>query len=263
MKTILRFSTALLLAAPLAAAPLMETTAIHPQPDAATPAIGYLKAGTEPTAAAQTTAPEGWMAVEIPGPHEAYVSNSDFTKSLDIRAGAAIRLNPKADAPILTTMQEGDKTEITGLRSGWTQVKLFRTVVGYIKVGGIASASAPASPPSPVAAPAPLVAPTAPAMAAGQISPAPVSGPVGGLSHNFQGMLVATKRLLLLGPRPDYGYQLNDSDGRRIAFLDVAKVLPTDKMETYLDRLVEVSGVLKQTYDGKNLVIEVESLQLK
>ncbi len=257
MKTKLCLSTALLLAASLAAAPLMETTAIHAQPDAATPAIGYLKAGTEPTAAAHITAPEGWMAVELPGSHEAYVSNNDFSKSLDIHPGAAIRLNPKADAPVLTTMQEGDKVEITGLRSGWTQIKLSKSVIGYIKVGGVSSA------PPAAAAPAPIMAPPPPALAAGQFAPVPSSGPAAALPHAFQGMFVATKRLLLVGPRPDYGYQLNDVDGKRIAFLDVTKVLATEKMELYLDRLVAVSGVLKQTYDGKNLVIEVESLKPK
>jgi hypothetical protein len=257
MKTKLCLSTALLLAASLAAAPLMETTAIHAQPDAVTPAIGYLKAGTEPTAAAQVTAPEGWLAIELPGPHEAYVSNNDFSKSLDIHPGAAIRLNPKADAPVLTTMQEGDKIEITGLRSGWTQIKLSKTVIGYIKIGGISSA------PPAVAAPAPIMAPPPPVMAAGQFAPVPSSGPAAALSHTFQGMFVATKRFLLVGPRPDYGYQLNDVDGKRVAFLDVTKVLATEKMELYLDHLVAVTGVLKQTYDGKNLVIEVVSLEPK
>ena len=263
MKTLLRFSTALLLAAPLAAAPLMETTAIHAQPDAATPAIGYLKAGTEPTAATHTTAPEGWMSIEMPGPHEAYVANGDFTKSLDIRPGAAIRLNPKADAPALATMQEGDKIEITGLRSGWTQIKLLRPVVGYIKIGGVTSTPLPPAAVSPAAEPAPLMAPPAPVMTASQSALIPSTGPAGGLPHTFQGTFVATKRLLLLGPRRDYGYQLNDADGRRIAFLDVAKVLSSEKMELYLDHPVEVSGVLKQTFDGKNLVIEVVSLQPK
>jgi hypothetical protein len=257
MKTKLCLFTVVLLVASLPAAPLMETTAIHAQPDAATPAIGFLKAGTEPAAAAQVTAPAGWMAVELPGPHEAYVSNNDFSKSLDIHSGAAIRLNPKADAPVLTTKQEGDKVEITGLRSGWTQIKLSRTVIGYIQVGGVSSAL-PAA-----AAPAPIMAPPAPVPAAGQFAPVPGSGPVAGLPHTFQGMFVATKRLLLVGPRPDYGYQLNDVDGRRIAFLDVAKVLSTEKMELYLDHLVTVSGVLKQTYNGKNLVIEVNSLEPK
>jgi hypothetical protein len=251
MKTTLRLSTAvLLLAAPLAAAPLMETTAIHAQPDAATPAIGYLKAGTEPTAVANTTAPQGWMAIELPGPHEAYASNNDFSKSLDIHPGAAIRLMPKADAPILTTMQEGDKTEITGLRSGWTQIKLSKTVIGYINVGG--SSSAPrAAPPAPLA------------MATGLPAPLLSSGPASALAHTYQGMLVETKRVMLIGPRRDYDYQLNNIDDKRIAFLDVSKVLVTEKMEQYVDRLVTVSGVLKQTPDGKSLVIEVESLETK
>jgi hypothetical protein len=258
MKTTLRLSTAvLLLAAPLAAAPLMETTAIHAQPDAATPAIGYLKAGTEPTAAASTTAPQGWMAVELPGPHEAYVSNNDFSKSLDIHPGAAIRLMPKADAPILTTMQEGDKTEITGLRSGWTQIKLSKTVIGYINVGGSSSAPRAAAVPAPTVPPSPL------AMAAGQPAPVISSGPASALPHTFQGMLVETKRFLLIGPRRDYDYQLNNTEGQRVAFLDVSKVLVTEKMELYLDRLVTVSGVLTQSPDGKNLVIEVESLEPK
>ena len=256
MKTTFRLSTAvLLLAAPLAAAPLMETTAIHAQPDAATPAIGYLKAGTEPTAAANTTAPQGWMAIELPGPHEAYASNNDFSKSLDIHPGAAIRLMPKADAPILTTMQEGDKTEITGLRSGWTQIKLSKTVIGYINVGG--GSSAPRAAGAMAMPPAPLP------MAAGQPAPLLSSGPASALAHTYQGMLVETKRVMLIGPRRDYDYQLNNIDDKRIAFLDVSKVLVTEKMEQYVDRLVTVSGVLKQTPDGKSLVIEVESLETK
>ena len=258
MKTTLRLSTAiLLLAAPLIATPLMETTAIHAQPDAATPAIGYLKAGTEPTAAANTAAPPGWMAIELPGPREAYVNNNDLGKSLDIHPGAAIRLMPKADAPILTTMQEGDQTEITGLRSGWTQIKLSKTIIGYINVGG--SVSIP-----PVTTAAAPTTPSAPwAMAAGQPAPVMSSGRGAALPQMFQGMLVETKRLLLVGPRRDYEYQLNNADGKRVAFLDVSKVLATEKMEGYVDRLVTVSGVLKETADGKNLVIEVVSLELK
>ena len=258
MKPTLRLSTAvLLLAAPLAAAPLMETTAIHAQPDAATPAIGYLKAGTEATAAANASAPQGWMAIELPGPHEAYVNNNDFSKSLDVHPGAAIRLMPRADSPILTTMQEGDKTEITGLRSGWTQIKLSKTVIGYIDVGGSSSAPRAAAAPPPIVPPAPLT------MAAGQPAPVIGSGPASALPHTFQGMLVETKRFLLVGPRRDYDYQLNNTEDKRVAFLDVSKVLATQNMERYLDQLVTVSGVLKQTTDGKNLVIEVESLEPK
>ena len=76
-------------------------------------------------------------------------------------------------------------------------------------------------------------------------------------------MLVETRRILLVGPRRDYDYQLNDADGKRIAFLDVSKVLATEKMEPYLDRLVTVSGRAQANPDGKDLVIEVETLETK
>jgi hypothetical protein len=255
MKIQLRlFIPALLVAAPLAAAPLMETTAIHAQPDTAAAAIGYLKAGTEPAAAANVTAPPGWMAVALPGPHEAYVRSSDLTKGLDVHPGAALRLLPTADAPVLTTMQEGDQVEITGLRPGWTQIKLSRDVIGYINTGGTAFTPSPAG--SPAAMPPP-------ALPAGLAAPVLHSGPASALPHTFQGMLVATKRFLLIGPRPEYGYQLDGVEGKRIAYLDVTKVLATQKLENFVDNPVIVSGVLKQTYDGKNLVIEVETLDLQ
>lgn len=256
MKIQLRlFLSAVLLAAPLVAAPLMETTAIHAQPDAAAPAIGYLKAGTEPAAAANVTAPPGWMAVALPGPHEAYVRNNDLTKSLEVHPGAALRQLPSADAPVLATMQDGDQVEITGLRPGWTQIKLSRDTVGYIKIGG------PAAPPPPAASTAAVSPP--PALPAGPVAPALSSGPASALPHMFQGMLVATKRFLLIGPRPDYDYQLDGVEGKRIAYLDVTKVLATLKMEKFVDSPVIVSGVLTQTYDGKNLVIVVETLDLQ
>jgi hypothetical protein len=254
MKKQLCLSFAVLsLAIALSAAPLMETTAIHPQPDANTPAIGYLKAGTEPLAAASATAPEGWIAVELPGPHEAYVSNNDFSKSLDVRPGAAIRQMPKADAAVITTMHDGDKVEITGLRTGWTQIKLSKNLVGYVRIGGAA--------PAPVAVASAMTAAPPPPVPATASLWTPISGsPPSALSRGYQGILVEAKRFLLIGPRPDFDYQLNDSAGKRIAFLNVSKVLATRKLELYLDHLVNVTGVLKQTYDGKNIVIEVESL---
>jgi len=256
MKTTLCLSTAaLLLAAALTAAPLMETTAIQSQPDAAAPAIGYLKAGAEPVPAAAVAAPPGWMAVEFAGPHEAYVSNNDFSKSLDVHPGAAVRLQPRADAPVLTTMQDGDKSEITGLRTGWTQIKLFKTVTGYIKTGGVGPATA-----APVSA-APVLPPAAPA---GQ--PAPIlasSGVADPLARSFQGTLVKASRILLVAPRRDFQYQLNNNDGQRIAFLDLNRVLSTDKVELIVGRPVMLSGVLRQSDNGRHLVIEVLSIEAR
>ncbi len=246
---------ALLLTVPLTAAPLMETTAIQAQPNATASVIGYLKAGTEPAPAA-VTAPAGWMAVELPGPHEAYVNNNDFSKSLDVHPGAAMRLQPRADAPALATMQEGDKTEITGLRSGWTQIKLYRTITGYIKVGGTAPAPVAPSPSAAVALPPPAPAVNAEA-------PAIVSGPAAPRAQLFQGTIVKTTRILLVAPRRDFAYQLNNFDGARIAFLDLSRALATEKVEPIVGRPVKVTGVLRQTENGRHLVIEVVSIEVQ
>ncbi len=174
-----------------------------------------------------------------------------------------MRTLPKADAPVLTTKQAGDKIEITGLRPGWTQVKFDRDVIGFIKLGGSASAAPAAATVNAAPTAAPAAVPPPPAPAAGQVPPDLTSGPAGALPHLFQGMLVPTKRILLVGPRPDFDYQLNDSSGKRIAYLDVSKMLATVKMEKYVDNPVVVSGVLRQTYDGRNLVIQVVSLDLR
>jgi hypothetical protein len=154
-------------------------------------------------------------------------------------------------------MQDGDKTEITGLRSGWTQIKLYKTVIGYIRTGGTTPATVVP------AAPAPTVPPSAPAITAAPVAPVLSGGSAAGLPRELQGFLVETRRRLLVGSRPPYDYQLNDSDGKRIAYLEVSKVLPTLKMELYIDRFVTVSGAITQTDDWKNLVVQVQTLEAK
>lgn len=245
----------LLLAAAVAAAPLQETTAIHNQPDVKAPVVGFLKAGTEPKAAADATAPTGWMAVSLPGPHQVYVHNDDLSKDLHVHPGADLLLRPEDKAPVLAKMKEGDEAEITGLRPGWTQIKLSDAVVGYIQVGTAASAAPGTSAPAAAATPASAATGTPPAGLS--------NAPAGALPSTFNGRLVEAKRFLLVGRRPPYPYQLEDTDGSRVAYLDLTSVLPTISIDRCLDQSVTVSGVLKQAPDGKNLVIVVDSLHLK
>ncbi len=265
------FISALLFAtaSQLAAAPLAETKAVHTRPDPASPAITYLKAGTEPKPLASATAdtPAGWMAVELPGPFEGYVENKDLTKGLDVKPGAPIRLEPKVDAGILVTSQKDDKTTITGLRGKWTQVSLEKSLTGYINVGA-APGYVPPIATTPAAAAAPMspapVAPTAYGSAiGGQAAPMVDLGDGGSatLPRQFAGRFVSTRRPLT--PRRPYDYALNDDAGRRYAYLDTSKLLLTDQIEKYVNHSIVVFGTAKTTVGGKDLVIEVESLQLR
>lgn len=254
--------------ATLGAAPLTETTAVFAKPDYTAPSIAFLKAGTEPAFAAETPAPAGWAAVTVTGPFKVYAANKDISKSLEVKIGAAYRTEPKADAPILALAAAGDKAEISDIHGRWTQFKLSKNVIGFIK-----SSSAPAKTalktvtiPAPAktnAPPAPTVATDVPAAAAivvpGKAAPMGDGGS-SALPRLFQGKLVATYSAFR--PKRPYDYQLNDNSGERYAYLDVSKLLAIEQFNSYLDRTVVVYGTAKAVVGSKDMVILAESLQL-
>jgi hypothetical protein len=261
----------------LDAAPLTATTAVHAKPNASAPAIAILKAGAEPVVVIDAAAAVGWQAVELSGPHEVYVHGKDLTKNLDIKPGAEFRTAPKADAPVLATMTPGDKAEITGLRGKWTQMSLDKKIIGYIRTDGAtgpaASAYAPKAASTPNSKPETLNSslPTAPipataSTAGGPGRPAQMlnlgDGGSSALPRLFQGQLVSSRRLLGLAKSP-YAFQLNDNAGARYAYLDVSKLLLTDQIDNYIDRTVVVYGTAKPVPNSKDIVIQVESLQLR
>jgi hypothetical protein len=249
------------------AAPLPATTAVHTKPDASAPTITVLKAGTEaPAPASNEAAPAGWQAIELPGPFEGWVENKDLTKNLDVKPGALIRFTPKADAGVLAVADKADKTSIAGLRGKWTQITLEKKLIGYIKLDAPAAA-APVAPPAP-STPAPVApSPVAPGVygvsAPGQAAPMVNLGDGGSssLPRQFAGRFVSTRRPFT--PRRPYDYALNDDAGKRYAYLDISKLLLTEQIEKYVDHHVYVFGTAKASADGKDIVIAVETLQLK
>ncbi len=269
MKTKFFFSAALFAGVGFAlAAPLPSTTAVHTKPDEASPSITFLKAGTDPVAAPDSLAstPAGWMAVELPGPFDGYVQDKDLTKALDMKPGAQIYLAPKLESGVLTTAQKGDKTNITGQRGRWLQIRLERVVIGYINIGGTPGYLPPIAT-TPAGSTAPMLpAPVAPAAygpaEAGHAAPVVAAGDsTASLPRQFIGKLVSTKRPLR--PRRPYDWALNDDADKRYAYLDVSKLLLSQPLEILADHAVVVYGSQRASADGKDLVIEAETLQLK
>jgi hypothetical protein len=268
---------ALLLAASTAgAAPLAGTTAVQTRPDPSAPAISFLAAGTEPVPAAADIAapPAGWVAVSVAGPFEAYVENKNLSKSLDVIPGSSLYLAPKADAGVLAIAQKGDRITITGLRGKWTQVRLDKPLVGYIHPEPL-PASGPAQSPGLPGPGASGVLTEAPAMPA---APAPLSGPPataagrpadeaaaaqgsGAVTRTFEGRFVSSKSFF--APQRPYDWQLNDSAGARTAYLDVGRLLLTEQLDKYIDHDVSVYGAVKAVPGTKDIVVVVESLQLR
>jgi len=251
-------------------APLAGSSAAHTKPDENSPVITVLKAGSAPTVAANAAAqtPAGWLAVELPGPFEGYVLNKDIQKNLDVRPGAQIHLAPKPDAPVLTTMETDDKAEITGLLGKWTQVRLEKNLVGYVRVSPASNSLPPAAATPRAGASAPLSPAPVPPTAYG-VTTAGRPAPQVGLNNSngvslprlLAGKFVSTRAAFR--PRRPYDWALNDDAGKRYAYLDISKLLLTEQIESYVDHAVVVFGSAKPIPGTKDFVIEVESLQLK
>jgi len=262
MKIKLSLLSALLVAATSVAAPLQQDTSIHVRPTAASPTIGSLRAGTEPVAV--TTGygvlPSGWIAVTVKGPHEVFVQQKDLTKSLDAKPGAPLHREPRPESDVLTVAAEGDQIEITGLRGRWTQLSLKRDLIGYIQVASTSAPSPAVSIPQPAPrAPAPAAVPPAPA--AGQAVPIVQNPGEQSLPRLFQGRLTSTRNPLR--PRRPYDFQLTGEGGERYAYADLSKLLLTEQLDKYVDRTVVVYGAAQPVPGTRDIVIVVESLQLR
>jgi len=246
------------LALPVRSAVLLQDTPVRARPESDAPVLARLSAGTEPqlVGADVALAPPGWRAVELPGPLTGFVANGDLTKTLEVREGAAIREEPSADGAVLANGRTDDVTEIFGIQGRWTQVRVSRRVIGYMRDPD--SVVLPGATQTPTTA-APLVdsggvgrvvAPSA--AAASDETP---------ISRTFQGRFVSTRRPL--APRRPYDYQVNDSNGQRVAFLNVSRLQQTQSMDPYLDREVIVSGLARYSPEVQAIVIEVERLDLR
>ena len=244
-------------AAALTADTLKTDTAVFVQTDPKSPVLTRLKAGATITVVGD--APAGWRRVEVSGPFEAYAQSRDITKGLEVREGGNIYAAPRKDAQLLAVAAAGDKSEVIGLAGGdWCQVRLEKKLQGFIAIGEAANISAEAKPLATMT-PAPA-APTGPVTTVGH--PVAMSGNSADTPRLFAGTLVLARRAIL-NPNPPYDYQLTDTSGRRFAYVDTKRLLLTDRIDTFLDREIALTGTVRNTVDGRDLVIAAESMSLK
>lgn len=239
------------------ASQLNQTTAVQTKPDPAAPVIAFLKAGSEtPAGASADGVPPGWLAVAMPGPFEGYVLNRDLTKNLEVAPGGNIYLAPSLDSGVLAVAAKGDKSEITGLHGRWTQIRLEKALVGFIRVGPAAEASQVAGAAA-TNAPASVVdLPSGPGKAAPE-----GSGAAAAVPRSFEGRFVSTRGFL--SPRRPFDWEIRDAAGDRAAYLDISKLLLTEQIDKYVDHEVVVYGGVQSVPGSRDIVVEVESLQLK
>jgi hypothetical protein len=234
----------------LSAQPLERDATVYAGPDPTAPVVGSLRRGTAPELAA-ADAPDGWLAVLVPGPHDVFVRNGDVGKNLDIKPGSSLYAAPNTSAPVVGRMETGDRAELKGLRGDWTLYSYDDPLVGFIKLA-VPSALAPVQ-----GAPAPITGV--------QIAPRTDSSDVtpSGLPRFVEGRFTSTRGIL--GFRHPYNFQLVDKRGNRIGYLDISRLLLTENVQNFEDRIVIIYGTARRLQDArrKGVVIEVESLHLK
>ena len=236
---------------------LAADTAVFMQADAKSHVITRLKSGN--TIIYTGDAPAGWRRVEISGTFEAFAHSRDITKGLEVKEGANIYTAPEKSAAILTVAQKEDVSEVTGLKGDYCQIKLTKKIQGFIATG------ANANTPGATAAPAlqAVSGPAAPAEKPGAPGrPVTIAGNTANLPRPFSGTFVSARRPLI-NPNPLYDYQLTDIEGRRFAYVDTKRLVLTEKIESYLGTVVTINGTIRNTVDGKDLVVDAQSIYRK
>ncbi len=258
----------------LRAATLEAPLPAYASPDAQAPILGTAPAGTRVTAG---TAPSGWAAVALEGPHTVYVTQKDTLKNFEVRPGAAYLSQPRPDAPVLGLADEKDAAEFADIAGRYNKFSLKKTITAYVRatpadaapVTPVATATVPAAAATPAPAPAapPLMEdltgtltndlPAASATTPGRS--AQVGEPR--LARSFFGVINSTRSALR--PRRPYDFQLSDASGARIAYLDISRLLLTEQIEAFIDRPVALFGTAEPLGSGREIVIRVETLKLQ
>lgn len=271
MKRHVTHALALLLAA-FAVAPVARAASLeaplpaYASPDASAPILGTAKKGTRIAAG---TAPSGWAAVELAGPHTVYVTEKDTLKNFEVRPGAPYYSQPRADAPVIGLAGDRDPAEFADIAGKYNKFSLNKPLIAYVRIPATpVAAVAPAQPAAPASGPAgqpPLMddlTGTLPQNIPASRPVAPGQGLEAGeprLARTFFGIVASSRSALR--PRRPHDFQLNDEGGARIAYLDISRLLLTEQIDAFIGRPVAILGTAETV--GNDLVIRVESLKLQ
>ena len=244
----------------------------YASPDASSPILGTARAGTRIAAG---TAPSGWAAVELAGPHTVFVTEKDTLKNFSVRPGAAYYAQPRPNAPVIGLAGDNDPVDFADISGRFNKFSLNKPIIAYVRI--------PATPVAPVATAARPSAPAAPAQPAAPTDLPPLMDDLPGtlaqnipatrpvppgqgvqsgeprLARTFFGVVASSRSALR--PRRPWDFQINDDGGARIAYLDISRLLLTEQIDAFIGRPVAILGTADTV--GNDLVIRVESLKLQ
>lgn len=260
------------------AATLPAPLPAYASPNDQAPVLGTAAAGSRIVI---SPAPSGWQAVELAGPHTVYVAEKDTLKNFEVRPGAAYLSAPRADAPVVGLAGDKDPANFADVAGRYNKFSLNKPIVAYVRaqptpVSPVVSAPPPA--PIAAAAPAPVTptspapgVPSAPSYEATLRNDIPATSPVSPgrgiepgeprLARTFFGTLAPTRSAFR--PRRPHDFQLNDSAGQRVAYIDVSRLMQTEQIDAFIGRPVTIFGTAQVVGPSNDVVIQAETLKLQ
>jgi len=243
---------------------------VHLQPAANAPVIALL-GENDPVNPVEATPPltreqiqAGWKAISVLQNFAGFVHRSDLTKELEVRSGANIYLEPRRESRlVLTEASRNDLFEVSDLAGDWASVTFRKPIIGFIRVTDGEPAALPILPPPPVEMETAVFTDEPPPPARPREQRPVTSGEqlttIDGTLRIFEGRV--TRARSWIGQSPPYSHQLLDRSGRRIAYLDLSRLLITEPLERAMAGTLLVYGKAESIPDRRDFVIRVEHMR--
>jgi hypothetical protein len=231
----------------------------------------------------------GWQVANFEIETTGYVADSSIGKDLLPVENALVRAVPRESALVLGTVVADASMEVLDTGPYW-EVRLTVARPVYFlppdppalpPVTASAPAAAAAPPPeraeartqpapaSPVITEDPVVDRTVPPSAGVTAAPAAPAttgtastAPSLAIGQSFEGVFKRTSGFMGLF-RPPYPFALENANGRRIAYVDVAEIVLPGSLKNYLGERVIVYGPRRQHKDSDEWVILARNMRLK
>lgn len=241
---------------------------VHLRPSADSPIIGnlpkeaFVMAPAEPVSMSDSAKAEGWEPISFLDNLRGFVKRSDVTKDLMVSPGAAVYATAEDSPNIITRAHQNDVFEVERLAGDWVEVSFRKPVIAFVPPVRNGSVTTGES-----SEPAPSILEEAPATAQPEAArrSTPVTSraaiPTDGILRAYEGRLSQPRTFF--GRTPVHPFQIVDSSGNRIAYLDLSRLLITTPLDHFLGREFYFYGRAEPIEGRRDFVIRVEQMRQK
>jgi|GEM_PF-1965376 len=222
-----------------------------------------------------------WYWFELVDSFEGYVRKSYVTKGLTLKEGAPVYFEPGNEDAFITLADSSSQTEVVEVAGDWVKVQITTSLPVYFSSKQAYSESLPPVALSEPEAPANTTStapeevpnyqiqdntvvdttPSEPTDLEGAIMDPTTGAPI---DRILQGVIKPWKPVVP-NPfsKPKYKWQLVNSRGKRLAFVDARNLVPNATLASYSGQAVSIKGTLYRVNRGKDILILANFITLQ